>query len=778
MTAPTVGALFAGYGGLELAIAEVFPGATTAWYSEIDPGPTAILAHRYPGVPNVGDVTAVDWHAVAPVDIIAGGSPCQDLSHAGKRQGMREGTRSGLWASMVEAIDVLRPSLVVWENVRGALSAEGEPPTEAVLEAEARLRNLSNAQITIARRRARAIREGQTEHARYHARDAVRIARSLKRQVEATRRERARLVRAIGRVVGDLAELGYDAAWCGLPASAVGACHGRWRIFVLAWPAGLEVAQGPGGGGRAGRAAADADDGRREVDAAVGRAEGESGARFLPGRPAAAAADARGETLRRGAGLREGESAGVGGRRSDDGAVPGRDGSAAPVTLMPTPTAWEQRGDHRTDPRNLLPLAVLRMVDEATLAEGDVTLLPTPAVNDMGEGKTLEWWDEWAPRQKSSTGAAAPHGKSLAIETARLLPTPTTEPTTGNGHARDLGGEVRSLLPTPSAADGLGGHETRGGDRSDELLLGGVVKAMADPGRLMPTPQAHDAKGPKTPAQVAARRTTSGGLPRNLNETVANELGEGRLMPTPTTLDHIEKRTTHAGGNLTLQGAVGGVSEVDTERHQAAGRLMPTPRATDGSKGGPNQRGSSGDLMLPSAVVAMLPTPTAHDARGTGPSQANRKSPGLDAITHLVPEATPRLMPTPTATDAAASGSGHNANGVPNVTLTDATVRGVVAFGEYAAAIARHERAIGRQAPPPTEMTGRADAARLSPRFVEWMMCLPDGWVTDPAIWSGWKPTAARNAQLKALGNGVVPRQAAAGLRYLISAVFTERAPA
>jgi hypothetical protein len=55
------------------------------------------------------------------------------------------------------------------------------------------------------------------------------------------------------------------------------------------------------------------------------------------------------------------------------------------------------------------------------------SLLPTPAVNDMGEGKTLEWWDDWAPRQKSSDGRPAPHGKSLAIEAMRLLPTPTVQ---------------------------------------------------------------------------------------------------------------------------------------------------------------------------------------------------------------------------------------------------------------------------------------------------------------------------------------------------------------
>ena len=59
-----------------------------------------------------------------------------------------------------------------------------------------------------------------------------------------------------------------------------------------------------------------------------------------------------------------------------------------------------------------------------SLTRTATSLLPTPAVNDMGEGKTLEWWDDWAPRQKSSDGRPAPHGRSLAIEAQRLLPTP------------------------------------------------------------------------------------------------------------------------------------------------------------------------------------------------------------------------------------------------------------------------------------------------------------------------------------------------------------------
>lgn len=179
--------MFAGYGGLELAVGEVFPGAHLSWVAEIDPASARILAHYWPGVPNLGDVTAVDWGSVEPVDIVTGGSPCQDLSTAGRCAGMRPETRSGLWSSMARAIDVLRPRLVIWENVRGALSAEAasglEPCPGCVGDPD----------------------DGP-------------------------------VLRALGRVLGDLADLRYDARWYGLRAADVGAAHERFRVFVFATP--------------------------------------------------------------------------------------------------------------------------------------------------------------------------------------------------------------------------------------------------------------------------------------------------------------------------------------------------------------------------------------------------------------------------------------------------------------------------------------------------------------------------------------------------------------
>ena len=206
----TVGALFAGYGGMEQGIAQVLP-VSLSWFAEFDAAPSAVMAHHHPGVPNLGDVTKVDWSAVPRVDVITGGSPCQDLSHAGKRKGMTDGTRSNLWAEMREAVAVLRPRLVVWENVRGAYSAHADSDLEPCAGC-----------------------------------------------VGGDGSDGEPVLRALGRVLGDLSELGYDANWYGLRAADVGAPHGRFRVFLFAQPAdadvkGLEGLRGAAGTSQTGR---------------------------------------------------------------------------------------------------------------------------------------------------------------------------------------------------------------------------------------------------------------------------------------------------------------------------------------------------------------------------------------------------------------------------------------------------------------------------------------------------------------------------------------------
>jgi DNA (cytosine-5)-methyltransferase 1 len=178
-----VGSLFTGGGGLDMAVHSLWP-ARVAWCSEVDPHASRLLEARM-GVPNLGDITAIDWHDVEPVDVLVGGFPCQDISHAGKRAGITEETRSGLWFHFAHAVRVLRPRLVLAENVAAITTLAG-------------------------------------------AHDAV---------------------------LGELADLGFDAEWGVLRASDVGAPHQRARWFLAAWPADSDGPrlegrpEGPGGAG-------------------------------------------------------------------------------------------------------------------------------------------------------------------------------------------------------------------------------------------------------------------------------------------------------------------------------------------------------------------------------------------------------------------------------------------------------------------------------------------------------------------------------------------------
>jgi DNA (cytosine-5)-methyltransferase 1 len=433
----TYGEMFAGYGGLGMGVQSVL-GGEMAWCAEFDAAPSKILAHHWPTAPNLGDVTKVDWTNVPKVDVITGGSPCQDLSHAGKRAGMKAGTRSGLWASMCDAIDIIQPRLVVWENVRGALSAEADSALEPCPGC---------------------VGDGDD----------------------------GPVLRALGRVLGDLAELGYDARWYGLRAADVGAAHGRFRIFVFATPADSDLS-----------------------------------------------------------GLQE--------RRHQGSLRAAQTG---------TPAALD--GDRRESPAAL-------------------TLLPTPAVNDMGAGKTVDAWDAWTERMQAEHGNGNGHGKSLAIEAQRMFRTPTAQ----------------------LAVNG-------GSQHPDKRKDGGHGPTLADEvEHLLPTPRAEN------------------GNPRNQN---------------------IYERPADQPQNLE------------------------------------------------------------------------------NALYHT---------------------DGQD-------------------WREYEAAIRRQEHAFGRPAPLPTE-PGKNGQPRLSPAFVEWLMGLPAGHVTDPAI------GISRNDALKALGNGVVPQQAAAATRAFVHDIGQEMA--
>ncbi|KPC89910.1 DNA methyltransferase [Streptomyces sp. NRRL F-6602] len=108
--------LCAGYGGLGLAV-EALTGDKVAYVAEVDEAASKVLAVRYPHAPNIVDITTYDWaQLVGEVDIITAGFPCQNLSNAGRREGIN-GDRSGIYRNVVEAVRVLRPRLVFLENV-------------------------------------------------------------------------------------------------------------------------------------------------------------------------------------------------------------------------------------------------------------------------------------------------------------------------------------------------------------------------------------------------------------------------------------------------------------------------------------------------------------------------------------------------------------------------------------------------------------------------------------------------------------------------------------
>ena len=135
----TLGSLFDGSGGFPLG--GLLAGIKPLWASEIEPFPIRVTTKRLPSVKHLGDISAVDGAKVAPVDIITFGSPCTDMSVAGKRAGL-DGRQSCLFYQAIRIVKEMRcatdgkyPRFIVWENVPGAFSSNRGEDFKAVLEA-------------------------------------------------------------------------------------------------------------------------------------------------------------------------------------------------------------------------------------------------------------------------------------------------------------------------------------------------------------------------------------------------------------------------------------------------------------------------------------------------------------------------------------------------------------------------------------------------------------------------------------------------------------------
>ena len=140
-----LGSLFSGSGGFELGA--ILAGIRPVWNSEIEPFPIRVTTRRLPSVKHYGDVSAINGAQIEPVDIITFGSPCQDMSIAGKRDGLG-GSQSSLFYQAVRIVKEMReetngqyPRYIVWENVPGAFSSNKGEDFRTVLEEICRIKD-------------------------------------------------------------------------------------------------------------------------------------------------------------------------------------------------------------------------------------------------------------------------------------------------------------------------------------------------------------------------------------------------------------------------------------------------------------------------------------------------------------------------------------------------------------------------------------------------------------------------------------------------------------
>ena len=139
MSALTLGSLFDGIGVFPLAASRC--GIRPLWASEIEAAPISITRRHFPDMAHLGDITKLDGGAVPPVHVLTFGSPCQNLSQIGRREGL-DGAKSGLFFHAIRIIQEMRkatndlyPVITIWENVMGAFSSNDRMDFRAVLSA-------------------------------------------------------------------------------------------------------------------------------------------------------------------------------------------------------------------------------------------------------------------------------------------------------------------------------------------------------------------------------------------------------------------------------------------------------------------------------------------------------------------------------------------------------------------------------------------------------------------------------------------------------------------
>jgi DNA (cytosine-5)-methyltransferase 1 len=181
--------------------------------------------------------------------------------------------------------------------------------------------------------------------------------------------------------------------------------------------------------------------------------------------------------------------------------------------------------------------------------------------------------------------------------------------------------------------------------------------------------------------------------------------------------------------------------------------LFPTPIVSDW-KNGISSPGYG--MNLPMTAKSLLPTPQVDDAKNTGHNEKRR--PTLASVVYK--ENSSDLIPTTRSVMGKGATQKEIREGNPKSRIEVEVMLGETNWGKFEPAIRRWEEVIGRPAPAPTKPDGKDNGHRLSSLFTEWLMGLPEGWITGLGL--------KRNDELKLAGNGVVPQQAELALRILL----------
>jgi hypothetical protein len=278
-----------------------------------------------------------------------------------------------------------------------------------------------------------------------------------------------------------------------------------------------------------------------------------------------------------------------------------------------------------------------------------------------------------------------------------------------------------ALLRTPVASEAEGGAVAPEVAKANgqTLRLSGQMIDLVAPHQLpkLPTPTVSD--------QYTGNLASTQQKPGSMHSvTLAQVFHKTELFPTPNTMEHLPARTGEARERQLYRG------------------------------GSTSMRKSSGNLR--EDILDLIPTPTTRDYKdGSEPHERDGKI-QTDTVARAVFNSGEINLPTPTASDW--KGPNHSQSGSAS-SRGIATVVEQTDWGKFEPAIRRWEAILDRPAPEPTKPDGKEGNHRLSSKFTEWMMGLPDGWITDIGL--------KRNDELKACGNGVVPQQAELALSLL-----------